>query len=133
LGGRALKDLLLDTHTFLWFAVGDEDLSVAARSAIESASVVYVSAASACEIRTKHRLGKLPAAEALVHNLRSAVERLAFDELPITFDAADLAGALQGANRDPFDRILIAQAIKHELAIVSNEVAFDQYGVTRVW
>lgn len=128
-----MKGILLDTHAFLWFATGDEDLSVAARDAIATTDEVFVSTASAWEVRTKYRLGKLSSAAALAHDLAAAVRRLEFTELPITFADGDLAGALAGTHRDPYDRMLIAQSLNHELSIVSNETVFDEFGVTRIW
>lgn len=128
-----MKGLLLDTHAFLWFATGDEALSVAARKAITDTSDVFVSAASAWEVRTKYRLGKLASAAVLANDLAAAVKRLEFTELPISFADGDLAGALIGTHRDPFDRMLIAQSLNHELSLISNEAVFDDFGVTRVW
>jgi PIN domain nuclease of toxin-antitoxin system len=128
-----MKGLLLDTHAFLWFATGDEALSIAAREAITTTTDVFVSAASAWEVRTKYRLGKLPSAAVLAHDLSAAVRRLALTELPVSFADGDLAGALVGTHRDPFDRMLIAQSLNHELALVSNETVFDEFGVTRMW
>lgn len=128
-----MRGLLLDSHAFLWFATGDAALSPVAREAITCTPDVFVSAATAWEVRTKYRLGKLPAAAVLAHDLAAAVRRLALAELPITFADGDLAGALAGTHRDPFDRMLVAQALNHELALVSNEAAFDAFGVTRVW
>lgn len=128
-----MKGLLLDTHAFLWFATGDEALSVAARKAITDTSDVFVSAASAWEVRTKYRLGKLASAAVLANDLAAAVQRLEFTELPISFADGDLAGALIGTHRDPFDRMLIAQSLNHELSLISNEAVFDDFGVTRVW
>ena len=128
-----MKGILLDTHAFLWFATGDEELSLVARSAITTTSDVFVSAASAWEVRTKYRLGKLSAAFVLVHDLAAAVRRLELTELPITLADSDLAGALTGTHRDPFDRMLIAQSLNHELSLVSNESAFDDFGITRIW
>lgn len=125
--------LLLDTHSFLWFATGDEALSSVARQAIQTTDEVYVSAATAWEVRTKYRLGKLPRAAALVYDLAAAVHRLGFAEIGITFADGDLAGSLEGAHRDPFDRMLIAQALNHRLALVSNEMVFEDFGVTRLW
>lgn len=130
---EGMDGLLLDTHSFLWFATGDAALSVAAQQAIQATAAVYVSAATAWEIRTKYRLGKLPTAAALAHDLFTVVQRLGFTELGITFADGDLAGSLQGAHRDPFDRMLIAQALNHRLALVSNESVFDDFGVTRLW
>ncbi len=128
-----MKGLLLDTHAFLWFATGDEALSLGAREAITTTGEVFVSAASAWEVRTKYRLGKLASAAVLAHDLAAAVRRLELTELPITFGDGDLAGALAGTHRDPFDRMLIAQSLNHELSLVSNETVFDEFGVTRVW
>jgi len=128
-----VKGLLLDTHAFLWFATGDEALSVAARKAITDTSDVFVSAASAWEVRTKYRLGKLASAAVLANDLAAAIQRLEFTELPISFADGDLAGALIGTHRDPFDRMLIAQSLNHELSLISNEAVFDDFGVTRVW
>lgn len=128
-----MKGILLDTHAFLWFATGDEDLSVVARDAITTTDEVFVSAASAWEVRAKYRLGKLSSAAVLAHDLASAVRRLELTELPITFADGDLAGALAGTHRDPFDRMLIAQSLNHELSLVSNETVFDDFGVTRIW
>ena len=128
-----MKGLLLDTHAFLWFATGDEALSVAARKAITETSDVFLSAASAWEVRTKYRLGKLASAAVLANDLAAAVQRLELTELPISFADGDLAGALIGTHRDLFDRMLIAQSLNHELFLISNETAFDDFGVTRVW
>lgn len=128
-----MKGILLDTHAFLWFATGDEELSLVARNAITTTSDVFVSAASAWEIRAKYRLGKLSSAAVLAHDLAAAVRRLELTELPIAFADGDLAGALAGTHRDPFDRMLIAQSLNHELSLVSNESVFDDFGVTRIW
>ena len=127
------KGILLDTHAFLWFATGDEELSLVARDAIITTEGVFVSAASAWEVRTKYRLGRLSSAAVLAHDLKTAVRRLEFTELPITFADGELAGALAGTHRDPFDRMLIAQSLNRELSLVSNDTVFDDFGVTRIW
>ena len=125
--------LLLDTHALLWWLAGDESLSPEARTAIaDEATAVHVSAASAWEITTKHRLGKLPGAQAIVHDLDSVIARQSFDALSISLKHGQAAGALPGPHRDPFDRMLIAQAMLEDLFLVSNEHAFDVYGVTRL-
>ena len=128
-----IAGLLLDTHAFLWFATGDPALSAAAKQAIEATTDIYVSAASAWEIRTKYRLGKLASAAVIVHDLATVLRRLEFAELDIAFADADLAGSLEGAHRDPFDRMLIAQALNYRLALVSNDAVFEDFGVTRLW
>jgi PIN domain nuclease of toxin-antitoxin system len=92
-----------------------------------------VSAASAWEVATKHRLGKLPDAGPLVNDFARVVARQRFIALEITIEHGQRAGALPGPHRDPFDRMLIAQAHAENLAIVSSNQAFDGYGVTRAW
>jgi PIN domain nuclease of toxin-antitoxin system len=126
--------LLLDTHAFLWWLAGDRRLSRAAKAAVrEEENTVHVSAASAWEVATKFRLGKLPGAAAVVHRMAEVVASQAFQPLPITLVHAQRAGLLEGAHRDPFDRMLIAQAHAEGLTLVSNEKLFDAYGVHRLW
>ena len=126
--------LLLDTHALLWWFAGDNRLSVRSRRAVENPeNEVLVSAATAWEITTKYRLGKLPDADALVHDLKGAIASQGFEELPISVAEAARSGALPGPLRDPFDRILIAQALSLELTLVSNETVFGNYGVHRLW
>ena len=127
-------DLLLDTHAFLWWSEDNGRLSEDARRAIEDdTNVIFISAASVWEIATKYRLGKLPSAEALVRDVPGAIASQGFAELSITVTDAARAGALPGPHRDPFDRMLIAQAQTRDLVLVSNEELFDQYGVRRLW
>lgn len=126
--------LLLDTHTFLWWLAGDEALSIAARTAIaDENNDVFVSAASAWEISTKHRLGKLPGVAAIVAALDATIADQSFIALPISVLHGQTGGALPGPHRDPFDRMLIAQALVDRLVLVSNEQIFDAYGVARLW
>ncbi len=126
--------LLLDTHAFLWWLAGDEALSPAARAAIaDEANGVFVSAASAWEIATKHRIGKLPGVAAVIADLDGAIADQGFAALPIGVRHGQAAGALPGPHRDPFDPMLIAQAMLENLVLVSNEQPFDAYGVARLW
>ncbi len=126
--------LLLDTHALLWWLSGDAQLSLQARRAIaDRRHDILVSAASAWEVATKHRLGKLAGAGPLAVDFEREVLRHGFIDLPISMSHAQSAGALAGAHRDPFDRMLVAQALEEKLALVSNETLFDNYGVTRVW
>ena len=126
--------MLLDTHALLWSAIDDKRLSEKARSVIENLKTdVYVSAASAWEVTTNVRLGKLPGAEGLASQFAENLRRMGFLELTITVEHAQRAGQLAGAHRDPFDRMLIAQSQAENLAIVSNEEIFDGYGVRRIW
>ena len=126
--------LLLDTHAFLWWLAGDERLSVRAREAIgEELDPIFVSAASIWEIATKHRSGKLPAASAIVGDLAGVIESQGFVGLPIAVRHGETAGTLPGPHRDPFDRMLIAQALLDDLVLVSNEQAFGAYGARLLW
>ena len=127
-------DLLLDTHTFIWWFEGSRRLPLQARRMIEDEdNSILVSAASAWEIATKYRLGKLPEASVLALDIPGAIARQGFEELPVTVSEAARAGALPGIHRDPFDRLIIAQALANDLIIISNESIFDRYGVRRLW
>ena len=126
--------VLLDTHALLWWLSGNERLSAAANSAISDPdNEIYVSAVSAWEVTTKHRLGRLVAAGPLALDFAREVRSQGFVQLSITIEHGQTAGLLAGPRRDPFDRMLIAQAQLERMAIVSNERAFDEYGVTRIW
>ena len=126
--------LLLDTHAIVWWFSRSRRLSVTARQAIEEPSNdVFASAVSAWEIATKYRIGKMPGVAGLVNDFAGRIATQRFEELPITVQHALRAGSLPGPHRDPFDRILIAQAITDDLTLVSNETLFDSYGVHRLW
>ena len=126
--------VLLDTHALLWWLAGDAALPPLARELIaDSSNEVYVSAASAWEVATKHRLGKLPGAGPLAVDFAREIEEQGFLPLPISLQHAQDAGAHPIAHRDPFDRMLLVQALAEKMALVSNETAFDKTGVTRVW
>jgi PIN domain nuclease of toxin-antitoxin system len=125
--------LLLDTHALLWWLAGDARLSRDARAAIDDReNVVFVSAASVWEVATKHRLGKLDA-RALVGQFRDVLAAQGFVPLDVSIDHAERAGTLPGVHRDPFDRMLIAQAQAENLRLISNEELFDGYGLSRLW
>ena len=126
--------LLIDTHALLWWFSDDSQLSRPAREAMGKASnVLLVSAASAWEVASMVRLGKLAGAEELSADFASFLQREAFTGLEITLEHAVRAGLLPGPHKDPFDRMLIAQAHAEGVPIVSNESAFDAYGVRRLW
>lgn len=126
--------LLLDTHAIVWWFSGNSRLPSTARQAIsDRANDKLISAASAFEIATKYRLGKMPNVAALANDFRNRITGEGFNELSITHEHALRAGSLPGAHRDPFDRLLIAQAISDDLVMVSNEISFDSYGVRRLW
>lgn len=126
--------VLLDTHAFLWWIADSSRLSTTAYNAIsQSENSVFVSAATAWEIAIKYRLGKLPEAQAMNYDIVSTIAYQGFSQLPITVQHAHRAGSLHGHHRDPFDRILIAQAMSENLVFISNESLFDRYGVHRLW
>jgi PIN domain nuclease of toxin-antitoxin system len=126
--------LLLDTHALLWWLTDDPSLSVTARRAIRRPnSNVLVSAASAWEIGTKVRLGKLPGAAELATDFAGFLARERFEPLPISVEQGVRAGLLPGPHKDPFDRMLVAQCQTENLPIISNDAVFDAYGVRRLW
>jgi PIN domain nuclease of toxin-antitoxin system len=126
--------LLLDTHALLWWYSDDPALPVSCRKLIaKSDSSIFVSAASAWEIATKFRLGRLESASELVQDFGGYLDREDFLNLPVSYEHGIRAGMLPGPHQDPFDRMLIAQAEVERLFILSNEKVFDQYGVRRIW
>ena len=126
--------LLLDTHALIWWLAGDDALSPRAREAIgDEQNGVAVSAASAMEIATKYRIGKLPDAALLAQDFEAIVAEQGFDELAITVRHARMAGEMNIAHKDPFDRLLIAQAQEEDMVLVSNETQFDGFAVKRLW
>lgn len=125
---------LLDTHAFLWWLDGDKRLSTRSRGLIRAAdNEILVSAASVWEITTKARIGKLPGALDVAADVPASIIGQGFSSLSISVVHAQVAGGLPGPHRDPFDRVLIAQAQAERVPIVSTDAIFDAYGVTRVW
>lgn len=127
--------LLLDTHVLLWALGAPRRLPEPVRSALaDRRTPLLVSAASAFEIATKHRLGRLPEASALVHHFDQQVERLGADQLPISAQHAIAAGSLDWSHRDPFDRMLAAQAMSDGLELVTADPAFSGFaGLSTRW
>jgi PIN domain nuclease of toxin-antitoxin system len=126
--------LLLDTHTLIWWLTEDSSLPASARKLIGSRnSEVLVSAASAWEIATKVRLGRLEVAADLARDFGKYLARERFESLSISTEHGIRAGSLPGSHKDPFDRMLVAQAQIESLAIVSNDARLDGYGVSRLW
>ena len=126
--------LLLDTHALVWWWTDDPRLPAAARVAIANpVGVVFVSAASAWEIATKHRLGKWPEVARLIAEYASLLRRSRFQALPIGMEHALRAGGLPGPHRDPFDRMLIAQAGLESLPVITADPVFAAYGVPVIW
>ena len=126
--------VLLDTHALLWWLDGDRRLSPKVRRAIANqANTILVSAVSAWEITTKARLGKLPGAADVAADVAGCVASQGFVPLDITLLHAQRAGSLPDNHRDPFDRMLAAQSQMEDVAIVTDDPAFETYDVRRFW
>ncbi len=126
--------LLLDTCTVLWATLSPAALSDEAQRLIaDPANMILVSSASAWEIATKVRLGKLPGAERLESSYPEVMENAGYTQLAIDTESALRAGRMTAAHRDPFDRILAAQAIGLDIPIITPDVQFDSLGVRRIW
>jgi PIN domain nuclease of toxin-antitoxin system len=129
-----MSDLLLDSHTMLWFFWDDPNLSRTAKALIEDPyNRKLVSIASCWEIAIKVGLGKLKLGEPSRPFLTREVSRNNFELLPISLDHATTVEGLIPHHKDPFDRLLVAQAMLQRLPLVSADAVFDQYGVTRLW
>lgn len=116
---------LLDTHILLWWLFNDPKLNAECRDIIRNPNHhIMVSSASAWEIATKYRIGKLPEAKPLVDNYQGILEQAQFMELTITTAHALRAGNLPISHRDPFDRMLMAQAELENLPILTDDTAF---------
>ena len=125
--------LLLDTHALLWYAAGDPRLSGQALDAINATDAKsVVSAASLWEMAIKVSIGKLALGET-VREFWSRHENAGVDLLPINALESTFVEKMPFHHRDPFDRLIIAQAIVHQLPIVSKDVIFDLYGISRIW
>ena len=120
--------LLLDTHVFLWWRAGRE-MRPEAMDALRGADDVFVSAASAWEVAIKTAAGKIR----LTAPFADGVAASGFVELPVTFVHAAAAGELPPHHRDPFDRMLIAQARVERLTLVSRDLQLEPYGGTIIW
>lgn len=125
--------VLLDTHALIWWLADHPRLSKRARDVIkDEMNDIFVSAASVWEIATKKRIGKLDT-DPFVHGIEEEIATERFSTLVITASHAEKAGSLNHPHRDPFDRMLIGQALVDGLVIVSNEALFDGFGVPRLW
>jgi PIN domain nuclease of toxin-antitoxin system len=125
--------VLLDTHALVWWVEGRENLSAKAREIIEDAdTVVLVSAASAWELAIKSRLGKFKSRE-LASELDEQILEEGFVPLSISIEHALRAGSLDSPHKDPFDRMLIAQAQAEGVSVISKDTAFDDFAVRRIW
>lgn len=125
--------LLVDTHVFLWWFSSQPRLSAAASDALaDTANIVYVSAAVAWELAIKTKAGKLDA-QVLLSDFVAVLYQRGFRRLAISTGHAIRAGQLPFHHKDPFDRMLVAQAQALNSPVVSADAIFDRYGVQRIW
>lgn len=125
---------LLDTHTLLWWLTDDPALSAIAKETIANEShTILVSAASAWEIATKHRLGKLPIATEAIRRFNELVAADGFEHLPVTYLHAVRAGTYPQDHRDPFDRMLAAQSSLESAPLISRDPVFALFDTQVLW
>lgn len=128
------KRLLLDTHVLLWALLDPDRLSAVCRDTLrDRRNIVLVSSVCAWEIATKHRIGKLPEAAAVIMDYAQHLKTFLAEELPITSRHALMAGSFPQAHRDPFDRILAAQSSLEGIPLVTSDPCFRDFPVTVVW
>ncbi len=126
--------VLVDTHALLWWWTGDPGLSERALNLFQDESnEILVSAASAWEIATKYRLGKLGIGREAVERFDELVGLDGFTHLPVSHAHALRAGSLDTEHRDPFDRMLAAQALTERLTLVTADSALSQFDIARLW
>jgi PIN domain nuclease of toxin-antitoxin system len=126
--------VLLDTHTLIWAKISPKSLSrQVAKIMADPLNEIFVSAATAWEIATKVRLGKLPGADSLERNFLETMEDSGYTLLPIEAESALRAGRLIADHGDPFDRIIAAQALAMDIPILSTDAKLDLFGVRRLW
>jgi PIN domain nuclease of toxin-antitoxin system len=126
--------VLLDTHTLIWAKISPKSLSrQVAKIMADPLNEIFVSAATAWEIATKVRLGKLPGAEGLERNFLETIEDSGYTLVPIDAESALRAGRLIADHGDPFDRMLAAQSLASDIPILSKDTKLDVFGVRRLW
>ena len=126
--------ILLDTHAYFWWETNHRNLSTRARDAIAAAdNQVLVSAVTAWELATKAHFGKWPEAADLAADIAAALQAEAFEPLPISLEHARMAGFLPSPHRDPFDRMLAAQAQVEGIPLVTADPVFRSLGVRVLW
>lgn len=126
--------ILLDTHSFLWFIAGDARISTTARALVaDGDNEALLSIASLWEIAIKLSLGKLTLTEPFETLIPGQLALNAISVLPIEFTDVVEVGKLPFHHRDPFDRLLVAQAVTRNLPVVSRDRALDSYAIRRLW
>ena len=125
---------LLDTHTLIWAKISPASLSrQVAQIMADPLNEIFVSAATAWEIATKVRLGKLPGADSLERDFLETMENSGYTLLPIEAESALRAGRLIADHGDPFDRMIAAHALAMDIPVLSTDTKLDLFGVRRIW
>ena len=129
-----MSDYLFDTHALVWWWTGNPALRPKTRAMIlDPGNAIFVSAASAWEIAVKCRIGKWPAAKPAFEQFEDLRCADGFAAVPLTVDHGLLAGSLRGDHRDPFDRMIAAQAIHEDLTVITRDPALAALGCKTVW
>ena len=132
--GKANMDLILDTHVLLWMLLDDPRLKQKQIDLLEDpTNRFFVSAVTAFEIATKVRIGKLPEAREISRNLKRICVDFDYRELTVTHAHGLRGGEMDGAHRDPFDRLLAAQSIVEGMPVMTDDPAFKAFGVETLW
>lgn len=127
-------NILLDSHAFLWFVADDLKLSIDARTAIEdSTNRKWISIASLWEITIKVSIGKLNLADPVSEFLSREILCNKFSTLNVTMDHLAKLSVLPFNHRDPFDRLIVSQALQESFPVVSTDASLDAYGIDRIW
>jgi PIN domain nuclease of toxin-antitoxin system len=127
-------NILLDTCAFLWLTAGAPELSTKAKAVFQDTrNAVYLSSVSAWEIIVKHQLGKLPLPDDAEDFIKQQCEKHYIEYLPLTEKAVFQLSRLPNHHRDPFDKMLICQAIAHDLTILTSDGMISQYPVPVIW
>jgi PIN domain nuclease of toxin-antitoxin system len=124
--------LLLDTHTLIWFLENDPRLPPITQTQIENTPIVFTSISSLWEIAIKANIGKLNLSFPF-HTIQPNLITVGITQLPISFSDLEIYLSLPLHHRDPFDRILVAQAINHSLTLISQDAQMDAYSIHRMW
>jgi PIN domain nuclease of toxin-antitoxin system len=126
--------ILLDTCTVIWAALSSKSISPKVRKLLaDESNIILVSAASAWEIATKVRSGKIPEAEQLERNFLETMEIAGYTLLSVDAATALRAARLPGPHRDPFDRMIAAQALSLDIPVITPDKLLDQFGIQRIW
>ena len=126
--------VLLDTCTVIWATISPKSLSLKARRVLaDESNVIYVSAGTAWEIATKMKTGKMPEAEQLERNFIATMDAAGYTLLSVDAASALRAARLPGLHRDPFDRMIAAQALGLDIPVITPDVKLDGFGVRRIW